>query len=85
MEKLDYEAMPILKGWKLLYGGSRKGAYLTVEREDDGAQIDARTRAWLDYNKRPTSRKTAHYIVARRFSYRVGTAGIGEWFLVELP
>jgi len=83
---MNYADLPIItqQGWRLLYGGSRKGAYLSIERVNDGALIDASVKEWLDTDMQPTQRKNASYMVARRWSYGAGTRHIGQWFLVEV-
>jgi hypothetical protein len=38
--------MEVATGWTILYGGSRKGSYLTIEKDD--MRIQATIMAWLD-------------------------------------
>ena len=71
--------------WKYKYNyiPCRKSAYFTIE--NDGMEIDAKVKGWLDANLNQTAKSKAAFILARRFSYtNRGKDGVNQIFAIAL-
>lgn len=72
----------VADGFTVMYGGSRKGAEMPIEKGD--IVIDCTVIGWLDKNLQKSDRKNAEYALVRRWSYG-GRDNLPREFAVEIP
>lgn len=74
--------MTILENWRVVMGGRRNGANITVT--DGERQISGTVTGWLDGDALHCRRSAARFVQVRRWSYDRDTMQIPQTFAVPI-